>query len=313
VQAVALSIATLILPLVLGAIAGSARAFREPDAAIDALNRFALQLAFPALVVVGLSDPGSPLAREPAFLGIVPGALALTLLVVRAGTALAPGLRAQSGTIALVVSFGNTAYLGLPYVDAILGREALATAAIAVAIHVALAMTVGPLLLARWSEGGSSHVTMAALLRQPLLLSPLVGLAVRALPVEALTPLRAVLDPLGRTAAPVSMVLLGLYLHTHRARVRADKSVAAHVAARILVAPAVTLGLVVLARSAGALGLLEARVLVVLAAMPAAITTFALALEQGIGPERVAATIVASTLASAVTLPLFTWLALALG
>ena len=37
----------------------------------------------------------------------------MTARIAIAGTA-----QAQAGTIALVVSFGNTAYLGLPYVDA---------------------------------------------------------------------------------------------------------------------------------------------------------------------------------------------------
>lgn len=317
-MSLAVSLASLLLPLALGLAAGRARIFDDPARAIDALNRFALHLAFPALVVVGLSDAGTPLGQRPAFLAIVPLSLAISLAIVRALGRLGDRARAETGTIALVVAFGNTAYLGLPYLEAVLGRAVLGAAAVAVAIHVACAMTMGPLLLARWSGGaeGQGRAAIARVARQPLLWSPLAGVALRALPASALEPVRATLEPLGRTAAPVSMVLLGLYLWANRGALRSGPgeraSLAAHVGARIVLVPLVTLAMVVPALRAGWLSADEGRVLVLLAAMPAAITTFAIALEQGIGSDRVAAVIVASTLASALTLPLLTWLVLAL-
>lgn len=158
---------------------------------------------------------------------------------------------------------------------------------------------------------------MLRVARQPLLWSPLAGLSLRLVPAEIVTPLRATLEPLGRTAAPVSMVLLGLYLWTHRDALRLDAgargSLAIHVAARIVLVPLVTLAMILPASRLGWLALDEARVLLILAAMPAAITTFAIALEQGIGSDRVAAAIVGSTLGAALTLPLVTWFALGLG
>lgn len=309
----AISLASLVLPLAIGALAGRVQLFAEPARTIDALNRFALHVAFPALVGVALSDPDTPIARQPAFLAIVPASLLASLAVVRALSALRPAWRSQAGTLALVVAFGNTAYLGLPYVEAVLGEPAVASAAVAVALHVACAMTLGPLLLARWSEAGrGGREALARVLRQPLLWSPLVGLASRALPLAALEPLRATIDPLGRTAAPLSMFLLGLYLWENRARRSEPAAIAAHVAARLVLVPAITLGLAFGARAAGWLGLVELRVLALLAAMPAAITTFAIALEQDVGSERVAAVIVASTVASVFTLGALTWALLAL-
>ncbi|MDQ3038155.1 MAG: AEC family transporter, partial [Myxococcota bacterium] len=179
-MALAISLASLFVPLVLGVIAGRARLWADPGRAIDALNGFALHLAFPALVIVGLSDPETSIMHRPAFLVIVPLSLALSLAVVR-GTARG-AWRDRAGTIALVVAFGNTAYLGLPYVEALLGREALSTAAVAVALHVACAMTLGPVLLARWSGGGegAGRTAMVRVMKQPLLWSPLLGLALRA-------------------------------------------------------------------------------------------------------------------------------------
>ena len=304
---IATAIAALLVPVAIGAIAGRLRAFADPDAAIDVMNRVALHVAFPALVIGSLSDPGTPIAHSPAFVAIVPVSLVIALAIARLAVR-----TDRAGTLALVIAFGNTAYLGLPFVAAVLGHDALATASVAVAIHVALAMTVGPALLVRWGTGGGEGAGLGAIARQPIVWSPLIGLALRALPPEVLGPLRAVLVPLGAMAAPHSMVLIGLYLFVHRSRLKADRDVIVHVAARLVLAPAVTLALVLGARALGALTLTEARVLVVLAAMPTAITTFAIALERGIAPDRVASAIVASTVAAAITLPLAVAIAFAL-
>jgi predicted permease len=309
---VLVGVVALFFPLALGLLAGRLGVFPEPDRAIDALNRLALHVAFPALVIVGLADPEAELARHPAFLAIVPASLLASIAIVRAATLAAPAaatpLREQAGTIALVIAFGNTAYLGLPYLAAVLGDTVVATASIAVSLHVACAMTLGPYFLARWS-GGSARASLARIARQPLIWSPIVALLLRAAPEPVVSAVRAILDPLARTAAPVSMLLLGLYLYENRARMQIDRSIALHVAARLVLVPAVTLAMTLAAHAIAAITPQEAAVLVILAAMPAAITTFSIALEQGARADRVAATIVASTAASVVTLPLATWIA----
>lgn len=296
---IATSIVALLVPVAIGVLLARLRFFADPAAAMDALNRLALHVAFPPLVVASLAAPSASIGHGWAFYAIIPLALALALAVVRLAVP-----RELAGTVALVVAFGNTAYLGLPFVGALLGPAALATAAVAVALHVALAMTAGPVLLLRWSGDGASLGVLAKLLRQPLVWSPLVGVGLRALPDSVREPARAVLAPLGAMASPVSMVLLGLYLAVHRRDLRVDRSTLTHVAARLVLAPALTVPLVWGARALGLLELEAGRVLVVLAAMPVAITTFSIALEHGRGPERVAAAIVASTLAAVVTLPL---------
>jgi malonate transporter len=275
--------------------------------AVDLLNRIALHVAFPSLVVVTLGAPSSSPAHGLAFYALVPVALLVSLGLVRL---LVPA-RAR-GSVALVVAFGNTAYLGLPFVAAVLGPGSLPTASLAVAVHVALAMTVGPALLLRWSGREVGPALLHKLARQPLVWSPVVGLVVRAAPELVREPTRAVLAPLGAMAGPLSMLLLGLYLALHQRDLRVSASVVAHVLSRLVLAPAVTLGLVLAARARGLLASDEARVLTLLAAMPAAITTFSIAHEHQQGTDDVAAAIVGSTLAAALTLPIVTWIALTL-
>lgn len=305
---IAVAIAALLMPVAIGVIAARLRTFGDPDAAIEVMNRVALEVAFPALVIASLIDPRASIVHGAVFLVLVPLALAISLAIARLA------IRSElAGTVALVIAFGNTAYLGLPFVGALLGRDAIATAAVAVAIHVSLAMTVGPALLLRWGGGRRDAASLTRLARSPLVLSPLIGIALRALPVAPLAIVRSILEPLGAMAAPLSMILLGVYLWTHRARLVIDREVVIHSAARLLLAPAVTIALVLLARSMRTILIEEARILIILSAMPAAITTFAIALEQRIGADRVAAAIVATTLASAITLPLACWVAFSLG
>ncbi len=296
----------LAIPAGLGAASGAGGLFREPDRAVGVLNTYALTIGFPALVVLGLLDADFDLPRQVGFWLLWP----VVLLVTLGAIALVGGR--ERGTLALVTAFGNVAYLGLPVVAATLpGSDG--PAALMVAIHVCLAVSVGPLMLQRWSggegEGEGEGGALARVLRLPLFWAPLVGLAGRALPTLARAEVAAALRPLAASAAPVALFLLGLHLYLERERLRAlDLPGLAHVALRLLLIPGLTLGLAMLAVRAGALDPAHARIHVVLAAMPAAITTFSIAHQAGTGTDRVAATIVGSTLLALLTLPLWTWL-----
>ncbi len=293
----------LAIPAGLGAVSGAAGLFREPERAVGVLNTYALYIGFPALVALGLMDAQFELPGQPGFWVLWPVTLGLTLV----GIAVVGGR--ERGTLALVAAFGNVAYLGLPVVEATLPDSA-GPAALIVAIHVALAVSVGPLMLERWSGGEGEGGALSRVLRLPLFWAPLAGLAGRALPELARAEVAAALRPIAASAAPVALFLLGLHLYRERERLQAlDPAGLAHVALRLMLIPALALGLAALAVRAGALDPAHARIQVVLAAMPAA---FTIAHQAGAPTDRVAATIVASTLLALVTLPLWTWLVTAL-
>lgn len=296
----------LFAPIGIGFAAGAIRLFADAEAAIDPLNRYSLYIAFPALVAHGLLSSELALPSTPGFWLLVPVVLAITALLARAT------LPRQAPTLALILSFGNVAYLGLPVVAEAFGERALPLASLAVAVHVALALSVGPALLLRWS-GSSPRLgpLLARVVRQPLLYAPLIGLALRLAPSSARAAIDSVLDPLGRSAAPVALFLLGLYIHVHRARMRSfDAGDLAHIAFKLLVMPALTFALAFALVRLGLLLPLGARVLFVLSAMPAAITTFAMAHEHGVGTARVSRAIVTTTLVGLVTVPASVWIAL---
>lgn len=297
VLALALAIAT-------GALASGTGALGDRDAAIAALNAFGIRVAFPALVLGSLArvpDAGQDVA---AWL-VGPVAVVLALAVVAVARRVAPPVHAAAGPIALVVAFGNVAYLGMPLGVALLGEEHAGTVALAASAHVAIAVTAGPLLLARWSDRESARAWWRVL-AQPLFASVLLGLALRWAPAAPRDTLVAIVTPIGATAAPVGAFVLGAYLERHRgALLRAEPGVLLATAARLALVPAIALGLAHVLVSRDLLAPIDARLAVLLAAMPAAISTFSIAHDEGQGIEPTAGAIVLTTVLSALTVPVW--------
>lgn len=294
----------LILPVVLGLLCGVAGLFEDPDAAVNHLNRFALYVPFPALIVAALGKDSAPLPHSVAFWLLVPLTVGAALVPLKA---VGDRLGGLGGTMALVTVFGNVAYLGLPFLQAVRGDAVMSTAGLLVGMYIFLSMLFGPLLLRVWSgEGGrDAFVTSARkVVRQPLAWSPIVGGLLRLLPDALRLGVVDAVMPVGRAAGPVALFLLGLYLHTHGRKLRqVDVALVAHLGVKMVWLPLVTGAGVWIGLRFG-LDVEAARCALLLASMPPAITTFAIARDADIGADRVAQSIVAGTLLSAVTLPL---------
>lgn len=306
----------LIMPALLGVlVAWRLGAKHPPSSLIHGLHIYAFYVAFPALIASGLLSAKVGLPEQWAFYLLWPLALGVVLALVRGW---APPKR--RGELALVVCFGNVAYLGLPIVMGLSPERMHGAISLAVSVHVVFAVGLGPLLLARWAsveqvdeaqEGALWRARVRAILRQPLLWAPLVGLLGRALsPAWGQGALKLV-APIAGSAAPVALFMLGLYLFEARKSLRPSRSQGAllwSVSLRLVVAPGVV---TVLGLAAMRLGWLDRelwRAHVLLAAMPAAITTFSMAREQGHGQETVAATIVWSTLLGPAAILGWAWL-----
>ncbi|TNE88233.1 MAG: hypothetical protein EP330_15545 [Deltaproteobacteria bacterium] len=288
------TLSILAVPLLLGIGTGMMALFDDPDGAVGALNRYVLYLAFPALIVVGMLDRELALPSGAGFYLVVPGVavlLSAVLLALRATP-----LRNETGAIALTSLFGNTAYVGLPVVEGVLGPQGLGIGAVAVAMHVTISMVVGPVLLLTWS-GGESHGAVGAALRkvvrQPLAWAPVVGLVLRWLPGSAV--LVDYLQPVGRSASPVGLFLIGLFLHTHGRGLSFGATAWLRVLFKLAVVPALTWGLVGVAGAFGLISTEGAAVLLLLSAMPTAISTFSIAREFDAAVDEVTVAVVLST------------------
>lgn len=290
-------LALLAVPAVLGAIIGRARLFPDNEKAVDVLNIYALYVGFPALVYRGVIDDSFAIPSSLGFWLTVPIAHGLFIAL------LALFRPPRRGTLALVALFGNIAYLGLPLVIGIFGDDVAGVTALIVAIHVTISVTAGPYLLRRWDGDGSS-IDFGKLLRLPLVWAPILGLLSRWLPTSVRSGAELVMTPLAASAAPVALFLLGLYVWCRRDTLFGSVPGAAiHIGVRLLAVPVVTAGVAIAFVAAGMLDRELAQIFIVLSGMPAAITTFSIAHDAGIGSKLVATTIVRTTFLAILTLP----------
>jgi malonate transporter len=289
------AVAALLFTIACGAACSALRVFPSPDAALTALNRYALYVAFPAWMVASLAVLDDLRSLGP---WIAAQAVAIVLWWLVA-IPVARRVAAPADTPALFASslYGNTAYLGIAWCAAVWGERGVAMGAVAAAVHIGIGMLALPVAFAR-AASGAAHIADAvrAVLRLPLTWSPVVGALCTLLPDLVRDPIVAVLSPVGRSAGPVALFLLGLYLYTHRAAVfvRAPTAAAA-VAAKMTLFPALVGAAVYLVPGAAAAPNAVA-VAFVQASMPVGITVFALAEEYGAGQALSARAIVLSTL-----------------
>ncbi len=298
-----LRILLLVFPASLGYFAGRRKWFSAPSAAISVFNSYALYWAFPALMAQGMLSANFVVPGNIGFWLAIP--LSQGLLVGLCWLYFAQ-LRpvSEPGTIALVALFGNVAFLGLPLAEELLGAQRAGLYSLIAAIHVVLAVGLGPLLLHRWS-GSQTQLPLLRLLRQPLLWAPFVGLLIRFLPGEIVPLVAKLLRGPAASAAPVALFMLGLYIQQKQKQTRLlTDSVPEHIGVRLFWAPLLTFAVCWGLNRWGLLTVAQAEPLIVFAAMPAAVTTFSMAHDAGIGAKRVASTVVGSSLLSLLSLPL---------
>jgi malonate transporter len=302
-----LAFAGLISQVVPGFVAGAVGLFPEPDRAVTVLNTYALKLAFPALVAHNLLDPGFVWPTDLGFWLVVPLSVAVLLTTLWATRQVA-SWRPHAGTLALSGMFGNVAYIGLPLGEAVLGEGVRGQLTLLVTVHVVVTLIVGPWMLLRWSGADTEASVGRKVLSQPLVWSPVLGLALRGLPEAGIDGARWLLAPLAGSAGPVVLFMIGLYLHRHlRVLTDIDGVAAAHVVLKLVGLPLCTAAALLALDGGGLLAADTWRMALLLAAMPTGAAAFALASDLHVGEQRTAQAVAASTVASALTLPAVAW------
>ncbi|HEX8700638.1 MAG TPA: AEC family transporter [Myxococcaceae bacterium] len=197
--------------LVLGVLAR--RSGRFPPQTAPALNAFVLFVALPALIVRVVHR----LEFRPELLA----AAATPWLVFLGATVFLRGLGprlglSQSSVAALVLTagLGNTAFVGLPMVEALLGREGLAIAVVVDQLGSFLVLsTLATFFAARASAGGQRLRPTGLLLKVvtfPPFLALVSGLVLR--PWDFPGWLETLLERLGSTLTPLTLFSVGFSL-----------------------------------------------------------------------------------------------------
>jgi len=281
-----------------------------PNAYVE-LNRFVASLALPALIFDNVAHVTPAQLNQPGFVasfGIGAFAVfALPVFVARGKRAF--GDRALDG---LSACYPNTGYIGLPLAFLAYGPPSAAGATIA-AVFTACGLFGFAIALLEWDlhRGHAVGATVlkvgSSLLRNPIVIAPILALMVTVGWVEMPTFADRVVKLLAGSAGPCALVAHGLFL------ARDDPSNAnpwaaamrprplALVALKLVVQPLVT---ALVAVYAFGLKGMDAQLVVIMSALPTGTGAFMLADVYRRDVEVTSTTILVSTVASALTLSL---------
>lgn len=264
---------------------------------VTGTNDLATKVLIPALLLLGTYKNGlpddAPLALLLAFYGPFIALFFLTAFLFRR----AP-FRAQLSFAAL---YSNTVFIGIPVVVQVLGEASLAYAFPIIAFHSLIGFTL--YYLTDSLGNGSSRLLSAFIrtLRNPLVFSLLLGLALNFSGVSLARWLQRPLEMLADASLPSALLVLGASLAQFKLSYT-GRSLAV-VGTKLLALPALVLG------ASFALGLSpEARtVLLILSSGPTGINAYILASNDQKGVAPVSSVILLSSLLYLFSLPVWLW------
>ncbi|HBD19249.1 MAG TPA: malate permease [Arenimonas sp.] len=293
--------ALILSMLALGLLFQRLRVF--PDSAAEVLNKVVLYVCLPAAVL--RYAPRLELGPEVLAVAAVPWLLVgATVLAVSGLTRWLRLRRDEHAVLLLCVALGNTSFLGYPLVRALLGEAALPYAVIYDQFGAFLILsTFGLYVLARY--GGDAEPTPRDMLRRvatfPPFLAMLFGLTL--MPAEPPSWIAGGLQRLADALLPLVVLAIGLGLKLRMPRDEL-KPLAAGLALKLALMPALALGLAALLRLDG----VQHDTVVLESAMPPMVTAAALAISHRLAPGLASAMVGYGILLSLATLPAWTWL-----
>jgi hypothetical protein len=221
------------------------------DGAVRGLVEFGFKVAVPALLVRAMATIGDVPASPLLLFGAYGGAILVTWgLATLASLLLLRRPAVDAPSIAMGTCFGNGLMLGLPLVLEALGPDGATPVAFLVSIETAFLWTLATLHYEVAARGaGAISIAglggiLASVVRNPIVLAILVGLALRAAGMAIPVEIDKVLALLAQAAIPVSLFGLGMALAAYRIAGQWS-SIALLCVLKMLVYPAIAFGLAV--------------------------------------------------------------------
>jgi predicted permease len=204
---------------------------------------------------------------------------------------------------ALSVMFCNSGNYGLPVIELVFGQNPVATSlqVLVLTAQNILTFTLGVFMVAKGSS--SFRASLGRMLRFPSVYAILLAISCRMLQLRLWEPLWIPIDAMASTLVPVALLTLGMQL----ARIRLTRGIGdvlLSALCRLLIGPAIALGLIFIFRYQG----IMAHALLISASMPSAVNTALLAIEMENEPQFASQAVLYSTLLSICTVTLTIYL-----
>lgn len=291
-----------------GWLAGRARLLGTEAA--GALNTFVYWFALPPVLFLGIArNPPAEVLNIPFIATFLLALTASGLLAVLAAFLLEPRTSPVALTQhALNAGFSNTGYMGVPLFLAAFGPQGLAPAILATvlvsSVVIGVAVIAIELSLAK-GEGMACALARVgrALLRNPLVMAPVLGGIVSAAGLPLPAPVQTFGDLMGSAAGPCALFAIGLFLAGQPLALGREHGRTAGIALacllKLLVQPALAWALT---RWVFPLPPFWAGACIILSALPTGALTFVVAQRYGTAVERTSTIILVSTVLSVATL-----------
>lgn len=274
--------------------------------AVHGLNAYAYYIALPALIFESVFQQALRARLTTADIRYLIGLAVAHILVLMIGAVVLRWTRREIRAVGpMLLAFGSTAYLGIPFSTFAFGSDGTLYAALGSVVLVVVVIFASLVALNRHGKREAPVATWHQLLELPFLWVVLLGallptIGIRTLP-EFLT---RTIGILAGSAGPTALLALGAFQYGIKLdRIPWGWASALGVAKVVGCAAATYLVLTFLGVSG-----LPLAVGTALAATSVAVTAFVLADEYRIGRELTAGALVASTPASLAALTLISWL-----
>lgn len=273
---------------------------------VNVLNKYALYIGFPALVVASLMhlEAGEQSYSKLILFNSIYIIICIALAFPLGRVFNLP--QKTRRTLFLILPFGNIAYLGIPVLQNALGDKILPAAAIISAVFVFWMLTLA-LILVETSGEEKPHLKklLINLIQNPLLLSVFIGMAIVLFHIELPVFISKTIRFFADSVTAVVLFSLGIFLGMQNiGKLREWYRVFAFVAATMLLLPFLYfLGLQTTNLQPE---LLKASVID--AAMPLGLTPYAISLQYRLDTKLAARIVVLGTLLSVLIIPL--WIAI---
>jgi len=207
--------------ILLGWLCGKGGLFKET--ATDALNRFVIYLALPALLFGAMARSDLEVMAELGFVASFSLGTLLTMLAY-IGLARRQGLAYQPKMLnALSASYSNAGYMGIPLILLLFGDEALPIAVIGAVLTVVVQFGLTIVAIEIHRARGRSLLpalkkVAVSLLRNPILVSTLLGLGCSWFGIVIPIPIASGIEQLGNAATPCALLTIGLFIAQTRVK-----------------------------------------------------------------------------------------------
>ena len=268
-----------------------------------ALEWLCYYVLLPALIVSLLTESDfGKLAVAPAAVALAAGiAVTVGLLLLLAGPLMALGLSGPAFTSVFQGGVRNNVFVSLAVLQGMYGQPAIAVVAIGLSVSVPIVNVASAWVLTRHGSGGGRGLgpTLAALARNPLIISVVVALALNGFSLRLPGPLQVTLDTLGDAVIALSLLCVGAGLRIRGSLHQLGPALGTSIAAKLALVPALT------AAAAGLLGLppAETGMAVAFNAAPTASASYILARQLGGDHALMARIITVQTLCATATIP----------